>query len=108
MATEEGALAALFVASPATGAPAHEIFATQWKSLAQSVPLNAALWISQHANPEADGGAMKEKSWRKPFPRFFSGKMANERVLARPITAEMEIRSPAAPPAVLPRDPCEI
>ena len=26
---------------------------------------------------------MKEKSWRKPFPRFFSGKMANERVLAR-------------------------
>ena len=36
--------------------------------------------------PEAIArGAMKEKSWRKPFPRFFSGKMANERVLARPL-----------------------
>ena len=61
MATDEGALAALFAAEPATGAPAHEAYATQWKSLARSEPLNAALWIRQHANPAADGGAMKAK-----------------------------------------------
>ena len=61
MATDENALRALFAAQPATGAPAHAGFAAQWKSLAQSEPLNAALWIAQHANPTADGGAMKAK-----------------------------------------------
>ena len=61
MATDEDALEALFAEEPAAGAPAHAAFTAQWKSLARSEPLNAALWIRQHANPAADGGAMKAK-----------------------------------------------